>query len=68
MAVSICRFCGVATAVPHETQALCIEALHVEIDRTRQIISGRREHRCEPRHPPHDERAAPDRKKATQAV
>ena len=34
-----CPFCGVATDVPHETQAGCIEALHVEIARMRGILN-----------------------------
>jgi hypothetical protein len=38
MRVSPCPFCGVATEVPHETQALCIAALHGEIARTRALI------------------------------
>jgi hypothetical protein len=33
-----CPFCGLATDVPHETQAGCIEALHAEIARTREIL------------------------------
>jgi hypothetical protein len=34
-----CPFCGVATPVPHETQAACIAALHTEIDRMRGILA-----------------------------
>lgn len=33
-----CPFCGVATDVPHETQEGCIEALHKEIARMREIL------------------------------
>ncbi len=44
MAVRICPFCGIATGAPHETQELCIEALHLEIDHTREIIGRRRQH------------------------
>lgn len=33
-----CPFCGVATGVPHETQAGCIEALQLEIARMRGIL------------------------------
>ena len=36
----ICPFCGLVSAVPHETQARCIEALHVEIERTRQVLNA----------------------------
>jgi coproporphyrinogen III oxidase-like Fe-S oxidoreductase len=36
--VRICPFCGVSTAVPHETQQGCIDALHVEIARMRGIL------------------------------
>jgi len=34
-----CPFCGVATPVPHETQAGCIAALHSEIGRVRGILA-----------------------------
>lgn len=33
-----CPFCGVAVNVPHETQEVCIEALHVEIARMRDVL------------------------------
>ncbi len=33
-----CPFCGVAADVPHETQEVCIEALHVEIARMRGVL------------------------------
>ena len=33
-----CPFCGVVTDVPHETQQLCIDALHEEIARMRNIL------------------------------
>jgi hypothetical protein len=33
-----CPFCGLPVVVPHETQAGCIEALHAEIARTRDIL------------------------------
>jgi hypothetical protein len=40
----ICPFCGQVSAVPHETQARCIEALHAEIEKTRQALdAGRRQ-------------------------
>ena len=38
----VCPFCGVATDVPHETQAGCIEALHDEIARMRGILDRSR--------------------------
>jgi hypothetical protein len=34
----VCPFCGVTTDVPHETQEGCIEALHVEIARMRELL------------------------------
>ena len=34
-----CPFCGVASDVPHETQELCIQALHAEIARMRAVLS-----------------------------
>jgi hypothetical protein len=34
----VCRFCGLASDVPHETQAACIEALQAEISRVRKIV------------------------------
>jgi hypothetical protein len=34
----VCPFCGLATESPHETQAACIEALHAEISRVREIV------------------------------
>ena len=37
--VGICPFCGVATAVNHETQEGCIAALHAEIGRMRGILA-----------------------------
>jgi hypothetical protein len=38
-AAGACPFCGVATPVPHETQAGCIAALHSEIGRVRGILA-----------------------------
>jgi hypothetical protein len=38
MKVTACPFCGVATDVPHETQQLCIAALHHEIARMRELV------------------------------
>jgi hypothetical protein len=34
----VCRFCGLSTDVPHETQQGCIDALHAEITRTRDLL------------------------------
>lgn len=34
----VCPFCGMSTDVPHETQQACIDALHVEITRTRDLL------------------------------
>ncbi len=34
----VCPFCGLASESPHETQAACIEALHVEISRVREVV------------------------------
>ena len=33
-----CPFCGLSTAIPHETQEGCIEALHAEIARVRDVL------------------------------
>lgn len=41
--MSVCPFCGLATGSPHETQAACIEALHAEISRVREIVEKRKE-------------------------
>ena len=37
--MSTCPFCGVVTEIPHETQEGCIEALHAEIARVRDVLS-----------------------------
>jgi hypothetical protein len=34
----VCPFCGLATELPHETQAICIEALQTEISRVREVV------------------------------
>jgi hypothetical protein len=34
-----CPFCGVITEIPHETQEGCIQALHAEIARVRDVLS-----------------------------
>jgi hypothetical protein len=36
--MDFCPFCGVATEVPHETQEGCIEALHAEIARMKDVL------------------------------
>jgi hypothetical protein len=38
MADAPCPFCGLVTGVPHETQQGCIDALHVEIARVREVL------------------------------
>jgi hypothetical protein len=38
MNATTCPFCGVATDVPHETQELCIAAMHAEIARVKGIL------------------------------
>ena len=40
MKSTACPFCGVASDVPHHTQEGCIEALHAEIARMREILDG----------------------------
>ena len=47
--VGACPFCGVATPVPHETQAGCIAALHSEIRRMRGILATLKPAGTEPR-------------------
>ena len=37
--MDFCPFCGVATEVPHEPQEMCIEALHAEIARMRDVLN-----------------------------
>lgn len=34
----VCPSCGIVTDVPHETQEGCIEALHAEIARVRELL------------------------------
>lgn len=36
--MDICPFCGVMTQAPHKTQEGCIEALHVEIARMKDVM------------------------------
>jgi coproporphyrinogen III oxidase-like Fe-S oxidoreductase len=42
MKATSCPFCGIATEVPHETQEGCIEALHREIRRVRELLAQSR--------------------------
>ena len=35
-----CPFCGVVSAVPHETQEGCIAALHTEIAQMRGLLAN----------------------------
>ena len=37
--MSTCPFCGVVTETPHVTQEGCIQALHAEIARMRDVLS-----------------------------
>jgi len=37
--VPVCPFCGLPSTLPHETQAVCVEALHREIERMRDILN-----------------------------
>ena len=37
--VQVCPFCGLPSTLPHETQAVCVEALHREVDRVRDILN-----------------------------
>jgi hypothetical protein len=39
MVVTFCRFCGLGTDLPHETQEACIAALNGEIARMRKVVS-----------------------------
>jgi hypothetical protein len=34
-----CPFCGVVAEAPHETHEACIQALHAEIARVREVLS-----------------------------
>lgn len=68
MTVSICPFCGIATAAPHETQELCIEALHLEIERTREILGRRQQHTFDARESQPELVPQEARKGATQPV
>ncbi len=35
-----CPFCGLVADVPHETQQGCIDALHAEIARVRELLDS----------------------------
>jgi hypothetical protein len=43
MKTSVCPFCHVVSGVPHQTQQACIDALQIEIARTRQVLERRTE-------------------------
>ncbi|MEN3338415.1 MAG: hypothetical protein V7647_2091 [Acidobacteriota bacterium] len=47
MRVTACPFCGVPTAVPHETQELCIAALQGEVALMRAMVRRVKEPRSE---------------------
>jgi hypothetical protein len=34
----VCPFCGVVSAIPHESQQVCVDALAAEIARLRQVL------------------------------
>lgn len=34
----ICPFCGLLSEVPHPSQSACIEALRLEVERTRRML------------------------------
>ena len=38
MKANACPFCGVVTEVPNDTQQGCIDALHAEIARMREVL------------------------------
>lgn len=50
--VRVCPFCGIAADAPHETQEGCIEALHAEITRVRDILDQA--------HPSHSKTSPPE--------
>jgi hypothetical protein len=52
-----CPFCGVATEVPHESQAGCVTALQTEVGRLREILTNLRP--AGARHIPRDEEDRP---------
>jgi hypothetical protein len=55
---AVCPFCGLSTALPHDTQQTCIEALHAEIARMKELL----DHVRLPGGEPHQRQAAdPDR-------
>ena len=56
-----CPFCGVATPVPHETQAACIAALHSEIGRVRHILAALRPAGADPQNVSDDPHPEPIR-------
>ena len=48
MKSTACPFCGMNTNLPHNTQQGCIEALHHEISKTREILALARPQTPEP--------------------
>lgn len=40
MTAKVCPFCGIVTEQPHETQEICIAALHAEIARMRELLQN----------------------------
>jgi hypothetical protein len=60
--MSICPFCGIATDAPHETQEGCIEALNVEIAKTRAVLEQLRSAAVPGPAPEHDDEAEEDRR------
>ena len=40
MVFTVCPFCGIASEVAHDSQAACIEALHQEIEKARELLAA----------------------------
>ena len=40
MVFTVCPSCGIASEHPHDSQEACIEALHSEIEKTRQLLAA----------------------------
>jgi hypothetical protein len=41
MKAAVCPFCDVVSGLPHHSQQACIDALHKEIARTREVLERR---------------------------
>ena len=54
-----CPFCGVVTDVPHNTQQGCIDALHDEITRMRQLLEHVRGNGPDDADEPHPDESDP---------